>query len=428
MMTGTPAHWQSMKNAQRNSLAMNSLIHCLARFGRPTVGALCWLVVSQAAAVGFRNPNQDPEGISRGDAFAATADNPSAIYYNPAGITQIQGLQVRAGLYLISADTKFSGPSGSAETDTSWQPVPQIYCVDTLENLPLSFGLGIYAPYGLSLDWGTRNPFRTAAEKAKLVYLCINPVVAWRILPSLSIAIGPTINYSQATFQQGLTPFNPNDKFKFKGDGVDAGFNAGLLWQPTEQWSFGINYRYATTIDFEGHSETIPSSPFPPYYPRTDTHASLRFPQFIVAGISYRPTKNWNLEVDIDWTDWDNLNRAVFKGTPLGDLPLIFNYTSSFIYDFGVTRQLGKGYFVNLGFIYSENSSPDRNFNPLVPDADLYLPGVGFGYRGKRWDWAVGYHCAINPGRDIKNNVNPTVDGHYKTFNNAVNIAATFKF
>ena len=108
--------------------------------------------------------------------------------------------------------------------------------------------------------------------------------------------------------------------------------------------------------------------------------------------------------------------------------PLVFNYTSSFIYDFGVTRQLGKGYFVNLGFIYSENSSPDRNFNPLVPDADLYLPGVGFGYRGKRWDWAVGYHCAINPGRDIKNNVNPTVDGHYKTFNNAVNIAATFKF
>src|SRR5262245_21452756 len=69
-------------------------------------------------AVGFRLPNQDPEGIARGNAFAATADNPSAIYYNPAGITQLEGQQIRAGLYLISADTKYTSPSGvKAETD-----------------------------------------------------------------------------------------------------------------------------------------------------------------------------------------------------------------------------------------------------------------------------------------------------------------------
>src|SRR5947207_3345244 len=45
-------------------------------------------------AVGFRMPNQDPEGIARGNAFVATADNPSAIYYNPAGITQLEGDQL----------------------------------------------------------------------------------------------------------------------------------------------------------------------------------------------------------------------------------------------------------------------------------------------------------------------------------------------
>ncbi|MGV3756131.1 MAG: hypothetical protein ACO1QS_12175 [Verrucomicrobiota bacterium] len=44
--------------------------------------------VCSAHAVAFRLPNQDPEGIARGNAFVATADNPSAIYYNPAGITQ----------------------------------------------------------------------------------------------------------------------------------------------------------------------------------------------------------------------------------------------------------------------------------------------------------------------------------------------------
>src|SRR5690349_1226436 len=80
--------------------------------------------------VGFRLPNQDPVGIARGNAFAATADNPSAIYYNPAGITQLEGIQAQAGLYLISADTSYTSPSGvKAETDASPQPVPQLYVV-----------------------------------------------------------------------------------------------------------------------------------------------------------------------------------------------------------------------------------------------------------------------------------------------------------
>src|SRR5690242_5459569 len=141
--------------------------------------------------VAFRLPNQDPEGISRGNAFAATADNPSAIYYNPAGISQLDGTQIRGGLYLISADTSFSGPAGKAETDTSLQEVPQFYAVKSFENLPLSLGLGVYAPYGLGLDWGTHNPFRTAAQDGKLLYACANPVISWKVLPSLSLAIGP---------------------------------------------------------------------------------------------------------------------------------------------------------------------------------------------------------------------------------------------
>src|SRR6185295_1505290 len=100
---------------------------------------IAWLAIGPVSvqAVGFRLPNQDPEGISRGNAFAATADNPSAIYYNPAGISQLEGTQARAGLYLISADTTFSGASGKAETDAVLQPVPQFYLSTSLENLPL---------------------------------------------------------------------------------------------------------------------------------------------------------------------------------------------------------------------------------------------------------------------------------------------------
>ncbi|HZR18343.1 MAG TPA: outer membrane protein transport protein [Verrucomicrobiae bacterium] len=383
---------------------------------------------SKLGAVGARLPNQDPEGIARGDAFAATADNPSAIYYNPAGITQLEGVQVRAGLYLISADSSFTSPTGAkAQTDTSFQPVPQLYAVDTLQNLPLSFGLGVYAPYGLAIDWGDQNPFRTVVERGRLLYACVNPVIAWRIVPTLSVAIGPTINYSQASFKQGFSAINPNDFFHFKGDDVAFGFNAGIRWEPLPQLAFGVNYRSSTTEDYHGTTETGPTGPFP-YFPETPTSASIYFPQYVAGGISYRPTKNWNVEFDLDWTEWSKLKQVVFKGTPLGNLPLVLNYKSSFMYEFGVTRQLGKGYFASVGYLYSENSSPDQHFNPIIPDANLQLGSVGVGHRGTRWDWAVGYQFAYNGGRQVSGNVNPMVDGTYKTFNNAVNISATLKF
>jgi len=401
---------------------------------------LAWIVLAGAGlylqsparlyAVGFRLPHQDPEAIARGDAFAATADNPSAIYYNPAGITQLEGDNIRAGLYAISADTKYTSPSGAtAHTDTSLQPVPQIYYVHSFANTPISAGLGLYAPYGLSLDWGNNAPFNTVAESGKLTYLCFNPVIAWKIQRTLSIAIGPTINYSQAEFKRALGLI-PGDQFKFDGDDTGFGFNAGILWQPHPMWSFGVNYRSATTLDYKGTASTSPSPPFPA---STSSSASINFPQFVVGGISFRPTTNWNFEFDLDWTEWSDVKNITLNNTAAGTQVITLNYQSSFIYEFGATRQLGKGYFASVGYIYNENSSPDANFNPLIPDADMHLGSVGFGRHGKHWDWAVAYHFAYNGGRTVQNDANaltPTSppNGTYKTFNNAFNVAATFKF
>ncbi|HXF09915.1 MAG TPA: outer membrane protein transport protein [Desulfuromonadaceae bacterium] len=372
-----------------------------------------------AQAVGFRLPNQDPEGIARGNAFAATADNPSAIYYNPAGITQVEGEQLRVGLYVISADTTYSSPGGKAETDATPQMVPQIYFAAPLTNTPLYFGFGVYAPYGLSLDWGKNTPFNTVAESGSLLYASFNPVVAWRVAKSLSIAWGPTVNYSEARFYQAIS--SSADQFWFKGKGIGVGYTAGLLWQPHPQWSFGVNYRSATSIDYRGSSQAYP------YFAEQSTHASVDFPQYIVGGISFRPTPVWNLEFDLDWTEWKKVRQIVFKNTSFGNVPVVLNYQNSLMYEFGITRQLGNGYFASVGYIYSENSSPDTHFTPLIPDANLHLGSVGIGHRGDRWDWAAAYHFAYGE-RTVQGDANASANGHYKTFNNAFNLAGTLKF
>jgi long-chain fatty acid transport protein len=383
------------------------------------------MMPAKVNAVGFRLPNQDPEAIARGNAFAATADDPSAIYYNPAGITQLEGQNLRVGIYAVSAGLEYTSPGGAtAKANSDFQPVPQIYYVDSFAKAPVSVGLGIYAPYGLSVDWGNNSPLKFAGESGNLLYLCFNPVIAWRITPTLSIGGGPTINYSQITFKQAIT--SSADQFKFDGDGMGYGFNAGILWQPHPKWSFGVNYHSATTINFEG---TASQSSILPFSPSTSSSASFNFPQFVVGGISFRPTSKWNLEFDLDWTDWSAVEKVMLQNTPFGNKPLPFYYRSSFMYEFGVTRQFGNGYFGSVGYFYSENSSPDANFNPLIPDANLQLGSIGFGHHGKRWDWAATYHFGYNGGRNVQNDTaNPSANGTYKTFNNAFNAAVTFKF
>src|SRR5258708_8519820 len=82
----------------------------------------------KAQAVGYRLPNQDPEAIARGNAFAATADNPSAIYYNPAGITQLEGQQISGGIYAVSAGPTHTSPTPTTtNTHSDFHPLPQLY-------------------------------------------------------------------------------------------------------------------------------------------------------------------------------------------------------------------------------------------------------------------------------------------------------------
>jgi long-chain fatty acid transport protein len=385
----------------------------------------------ETQAVGLRLPNQDPEAIARGNAFAATADNASAVYYNPAGITQLEGQHLQVGAYFLSTGVDYTSPGGQkARTDSSLRPVPQVYYVNSLGKSPISVGLGMYVPYGLALDWGEDNPFRSLVQKGELLYLSFNPVVAVALHPALSVGAGPTINYSEASLTRGI--FASGDRFKFEGDGLDYGFNAGVRWAPHAKWALGANYRSLTTIDYEGTTKIdIPGMP----RLEGQSRAEIRFPQFAVAGVSYRPTKDWNFEVNLDWTDWDNLNEIRLSEVPaMGEVVVPLHYRSSWMYQFGATRMLGRGYALSAGYFFSENSSPDPNFTPLVPDSDLHLGSLGLSYRGARWNWAAAYHFGYNPGREVSGSgfsptaPTETADGTYRILNHGFNVSAALKF
>lgn len=372
--------------------------------------------------LGSRIPNQDAEAIGRGNAFVATADDPAALYYNPAGITQLEGNNVQFGsLFYMDINADYESPSGQRfQNKRKIIPVPQFDYVFTPKGQPFSFGLGVYAPFGLGMEWPDDAPFRDAGLKAQLTYMTINPVVAWKPLPTLSIAAGPTFNYSEAELIQGvaISPF----QLRFKGHDWAYGFNAGLLWQPHPMWSFGAKYFSPTTMDYAGGASFNPNPGFLPAPIQTTTH--LNFPQMVVGGVSFRPTPNWNFEVDVDWTDWDHVKNAVIDN--VGTLSLFWQ--SSFFYEFGVTRQLGKGYYLSAGYFFSEASTPEKNYTPLVPDINLHVGSLGVGYKGAHWAWALAGQLIGGAWRKVEGAVDPSVDGRYRLWTPTISASIGYHF
>ena len=129
-------------------------------------------------------PDQDAFAIGRGMAVVATADNPSAIYFNPAGITQLEGSNLRAGVYsLIDLDPSYHPPGSSASYENQWKyhAVPQLYYTYNASNCPATLGLGVYCPFGLGEKWPQNTGFRQMGTEGSIAYYTINPVLAYQL-------------------------------------------------------------------------------------------------------------------------------------------------------------------------------------------------------------------------------------------------------
>jgi long-chain fatty acid transport protein len=373
--------------------------------------------------LGTRIPNQGAEAIGRGNAFVATADDPTAIYYNPAGITQLEGQHFQAGALLyFDINDNYISPSGQRyNNQVSTIPVPQFDYTVSLKNLPISLGLGLYMPFGFKSEWPDNAPFKDAGLQAELDYLTVNPVLAWRPLTNLSLAIGPTFNYSDLSLREGVAGLPPPAQYRFDGNDAAYGFSAGVLWRPFERWSLGAKYFSATSFNYGGSSAFSPALP---ELPSGHTTTSLDFPQMVAAGISFRPTTNWNVEVDIDWTDWNRTQNLTIQG--ITSVPL--NWQSSFFYEAGVTRQLGRGYYASAGYFFCEASTPSQYYTPLVPDTDLHVGSLGVGRKARHWDWAAALQIIGGAYRTVSGDVTPSADGRYRLITPTLSVSVGYHF
>jgi long-chain fatty acid transport protein len=411
------------------------------------------LSVFHVSANGFSLADQDAFATARGEAFVATADNPSAIYYNPAGITQLPGHNLRGGIYGIYLQPTYTPPSSRANAGSTYHSsddlaaIPQFFYTQTPSNSPASFGLGVYAPFGGKMHWPDDTGFSTVATKGNLTYLTINPVVALKVSPSISVGGGVMANYVKMDLEQLISfPSRDPNFFHFKGDGWSVGYNLGVRWQPVDQFSIGATLRSSAKVTLNGHTETL-------YGPTTGStatdipaNAEFNFPLTVVLGLSYRPTPKWNLEFDASCTDWSSFgNTTIYQQRTAGlgfvqNIPVTLDWQDSWMYEFGVTRYFDNGWHVSAGYVFNQSSVPDAYYSPLAADLDRSFFSLGAGFKGKRFDFDFAYQYGYgrthtvtgsSPSSSPANFASPIphpADGNYRFVSSAVIVSAGVHF
>ena len=163
-----------------------------------------------SSAAGFKIAEQGAKATAMGNAFAAQADDPSALAYNPAGIAFQKGNQFQIGTTTIlvpqttfDGTTKLSGATVITEkANRDIFIAPTVYATTSLESIPLSFGLGINSFHPLAKRWDASSEFRDAIQEISVKPINFQPTVAYRFDGlNLAVAAGLDITYAQVSLQ-----------------------------------------------------------------------------------------------------------------------------------------------------------------------------------------------------------------------------------
>lgn len=281
---------------------------------------------SGVQAAGFQLQEQNASGI--GNAYAgsaAVAENASTIFFNPAGMTQLQPREFSGGLGAIRTSFKFKdeGSSVGALAGTGnggdgggWGFVPNGYLSWAL-NKDLYVGVGVGAPFGLKTEYD--NPWLGAAQSVSFDVKTynINPSIAYRVNEQVSLGAGLNWQRLEATYERqvgvvalpGPIPASAvaATPLKLTADDDSWGWNVGALFTLSPATKVGVSYRSRVKYELRGRIDV--TGPVAPLNAAgtSDAKASLKLPDIFILSATHSLSNRVELLGDIAWTGWSSI-------------------------------------------------------------------------------------------------------------------------
>ena len=437
---------------------------------------VAFLVPSNTFAQAIRFQPQGVAAAGQGNAFVAQADDASAIHYNPAGLSQVNGVQVLTGTTLVGGSIKFTSPTGIDSRgdlggSIAFPPPSHSYVSANLGSLGwdslsnVTVGLGLTSPFGSNTRYPVDGPFNTAITSTALPLIDIKPTVAYKLNDQLAIGVSADI-YTFASFlgqghaeqKQVGSGALAGASIELNGKGTGAGATVSLLYTPLRNSdgkpiaSIGLVYRTQAVVPLSG-SFLVNGAKV------ADASTNLVLPQIYTGAIAIWPVRTsereWKLELDVEYVGWKS-NRDLDVHLSSGAvIPQPQQWKTVPVVAIGTEyKWLNPGWLpywdvaVRSGYTRTEDPVPDRTFNPgtislssqtLSIGAGLLCKGQGrflglvpCGGDSTLWPKAIGLDAAFQEWfyepRTVAGNLNSTVDGTYHAYVHLGTVSLKFMF
>ena len=407
---------------------------------------------------GFKIAEQGAKAMAMGNAFAAQADDASALAYNPAGIAFQKGNQLQIGTTTIlvpqtqfDGTTKLSGATiVSEKANRDIFLAPTVYATTSLESVPLSFGLGINSFHPLAKRWDASSEFRDSIQEISIKPINFQPTVAYRHDDwNLAVAGGLDITYAQVSMQKMAykqLPVSPtlgplSGTYQELGSmGADAtavgyGYNFGIQWKPLSNLSFGAAYRSEIKLDLEGDATFLRTGPNAAALGlitsklKASASTSITLPDAITLGVAWKPIDKLTLEFDAERTGWSSYKKLELEFqapmTSFNKNPDAKNWEDVWAYRFGAQYAVTPKMDLRAGYAYDNSPTPDSTLSPELPDADRHNFSIGSGLHNEFGSIDTAYMWVHWVDRTV---TNAKQAGTFKSDAHLFAVSVTYKF
>jgi long-chain fatty acid transport protein len=413
---------------------------------------------SNAVAGGYMIPHQTARGLGLSNAMTAGVNDPSAVYYNPAALSEVNGNHLLASGIYVNVDNSVENSGRKSRNQHDDNFLASFFANYHIPGTDLTLGIGTYAPFGLATTYGSDAFTRFAAIQTELKTIYVTPALSWNPTNYLSLGAGLSFVHSSGTFSRALCldPFSGcTQPLGLEGtvrltDTADAfAYNLGLLVKPMDNLKFGFSYRSRVDLRFDNADAKFGGSFSTPV-----ANANVRpipLPPVINAGLFWQITPNWGAEFVYEYTRWSEFKNftATFSPTPIFvplaaplpgfTLPQDWKNTSTL--RFGSYYALNDNWELRGGIAVEETPIPSKTLNPAIPGADLLTLNAGIGYKWDKISLDLAYMAVFYKTRRVTNDELEGLPAtaplfyagapgrdKYETFNNFVTISIGYRF
>jgi long-chain fatty acid transport protein len=384
----------------------------LNRTARIVSVASVLIYAGTAQGAGFALIEQSVKGL--GNAFAgaaAVAEDASTIFFNPAGLTRLQGQQVLIGGHLIIPVAEFHNrdstnaiggrTTGRTESDAGVTRIaPNFYYARDISGR-IKFGLGVFAPFALSTKYDKDWIGRYHAIDSEITTVNINPALAYRVNERFSIGAGVSAQYIDVTLSQaidfgtlaflsgipGTSPSTPAfDGFsKVKGDDWGYGFNLGLLYAIDPNTRLGFAYRSPISHTLKGHNGLTVPTHLTQYF-RPSTHPRIRadntLPETVSLSGYHQLNDHWAVMADATWTRWSRFDELRIQFEDGSESVQPQDWRNTWRYSLGLSYTYSPEWTLRAGIAYDRTPIPNvARRTPRIPDNSRTWIALGGSYQ-----------------------------------------------